>query len=155
RPPPAGVRPGARAGGPAHRRRQHRPVVTPAAGPQPDPHADAVSWWLRDVGAGRTRPALEGDLDIDVAILGAGFTGLWTAHALQALDPTRRIAIIEADHVGFGASGRNGGWCAAGLSVSWGELARRYGPEVARRTAAVMRDTVAAVGHDCAAAGID
>lgn len=56
------------------------------------------------------RPALEHDLDVDVAIIGAGYTGLWTAYYLKRLAPDLNIAIVEAQTAGFGASGRNGGW---------------------------------------------
>jgi glycine/D-amino acid oxidase-like deaminating enzyme len=110
---------------------------------------------MEDVGAGRRRPGLAGDLDVDVAILGAGLTGLWTAHALQDLAPDARIAIIEAEHVGFGASGRNGGWCSAGLSVTPGELDRRYGRQTAQRTVAAMHDTLDVIEGTLAAEGID
>ena len=67
------------------------------------------------------RPALDGDHEVDVAIAGAGFTGLWTAYALSQLDPALRIAIVEAETVGYGASGRNGGFVSAGIA---GEAAR-------------------------------
>ncbi|WP_164311546.1 FAD-dependent oxidoreductase, partial [Streptococcus pneumoniae] len=50
---------------------------------------------------------------MDVAVVGAGFTGLWTAYYLARTDPSLRIAVLEAESVGFGASGRNGGWCSA------------------------------------------
>ncbi|HET9729718.1 MAG TPA: FAD-dependent oxidoreductase [Acidimicrobiia bacterium] len=59
------------------------------------------------------RPSLPHDIDVDVAIVGAGFTGLWTAYALKRNDPSVRVAICERDFAGFGASGRNGGWCSA------------------------------------------
>jgi len=59
------------------------------------------------------RPALPSDLDVDVAMVGGGFTGLWTAHYLAEADPKLRIAVLEAEVAGFGASGRNGGWCSA------------------------------------------
>ncbi|WP_322616959.1 FAD-dependent oxidoreductase [Pseudomonas sp. BIC9C] len=61
------------------------------------------------------RPALEQDLDIDVAIIGAGYTGLWTAYYLKRQAPQLNIAIIEAQTAGFGASGRNGGWLMGNL----------------------------------------
>ncbi|WP_419710630.1 NAD(P)/FAD-dependent oxidoreductase [Pseudomonas sp. NFX224] len=61
------------------------------------------------------RPALEQDLDIDVAIIGAGYTGLWTAYYLKRQSPELNIAIIEAQTAGFGASGRNGGWLMGNL----------------------------------------
>ena len=59
------------------------------------------------------RPALAGDTDVDVAIVGAGYTGLWTAYYLAVADPSLRIAVLESEIAGFGASGRNGGWCSA------------------------------------------
>ncbi|WP_338580830.1 FAD-dependent oxidoreductase [Pseudomonas sp. MAG733B] len=61
------------------------------------------------------RPALEQDVDIDVAIIGAGYTGLWTAYYLKRQAPELKIAIIEAQTAGFGASGRNGGWLMGNL----------------------------------------
>jgi len=61
------------------------------------------------------RPALEHDLDVDVAIIGAGYTGLWTAYYLKRLAPGLDIAIVEAQTAGFGASGRNGGWLMGNL----------------------------------------
>ncbi len=68
-------------------------------------------YWFDTLAAGiRTRPALQQDLDVDVAIAGAGYTGLWTAYHLKQLRPELSIAMLEAEHVGFGASGRNGGW---------------------------------------------
>ncbi|MCW2268016.1 MULTISPECIES: NAD(P)/FAD-dependent oxidoreductase [Pseudomonas] len=57
-----------------------------------------------------TRPALHQDLDVDVCIIGAGYTGLWTAYYLKLHAPHLDIAIVEANIAGFGASGRNGGW---------------------------------------------
>jgi glycine/D-amino acid oxidase-like deaminating enzyme len=61
------------------------------------------------------RPSLEHDLDVDVAIIGAGYTGLWTAYYLKRLAPGLDIAIVEAQTAGFGASGRNGGWLMGNL----------------------------------------
>ena len=61
------------------------------------------------------RPDLEHDLDVDVAIIGAGYTGLWTAYYLKRLAPGLEIAIVEAQTAGFGASGRNGGWLMGNL----------------------------------------
>ncbi|MDF0730296.1 FAD-dependent oxidoreductase [Pseudomonas entomophila] len=61
------------------------------------------------------RPALGQDLDVDVCIIGAGYTGLWTAYYLKQQAPRLRIAILEAQTAGFGASGRNGGWLMGNL----------------------------------------
>lgn len=59
------------------------------------------------------RPPLSNDFDADIAIIGGGFTGLWSAYYLKTLDPALRIVVLEAERIGFGASGRNGGWCSA------------------------------------------
>ena len=67
-----------------------------------------VSNWYDELPA--YRPALPGDRDADVCIVGAGYTGLWTAYYLKRADPSLRIAVLEARFAGFGASGRNGGW---------------------------------------------
>jgi glycine/D-amino acid oxidase-like deaminating enzyme len=64
------------------------------------------------------RPALEGEVHCDVAIVGAGFTGLWTAYYLKQHSAKLDIAIIEREIAGFGPSGRNGGWVSAGLAGS-------------------------------------
>ncbi|NBB60877.1 NAD(P)/FAD-dependent oxidoreductase [Pseudomonas putida] len=61
------------------------------------------------------RAALEQDLDVDVAIIGAGYTGLWTAYYLKRQAPDLNIVILEAQTAGFGASGRNGGWLMGNL----------------------------------------
>ncbi|HRK45902.1 MAG TPA: FAD-binding oxidoreductase, partial [Nocardioides sp.] len=67
------------------------------------------------------RPALAGDTEADVAIVGAGYTGLWTAYYLARAEPSLRIVMVESEVAGFGASGRNGGWCSALFPTSLGE----------------------------------
>ncbi len=70
-----------------------------------------VSFWYADMGLPQTRrPALSGDTSVDVAIIGAGFTGLWTAWYLMKEKPDLKVLVIEKEFAGFGASGRNGGW---------------------------------------------
>jgi glycine/D-amino acid oxidase-like deaminating enzyme len=73
------------------------------------------------------RARLEGDHDADVAIVGAGYTGLWTAYALTLHDPSLRIAVVEAETVGYGASGRNGGFVSAGIAGEARVYSRRAG----------------------------
>ena len=92
------------------------------------------------------RPALGGDLDVDVAIVGAGYTGLWTAYYLAATDPSLRIVVLEAEIAGFGASGRNGGWCSALFPAPVGWLAKRYGRERAVAQHRAMQGAVDEVG---------
>ena len=77
------------------------------------------------------REKLCSDIETDVAIIGAGFSGLWTAYYLKKLMPNSRIVIIDANEVGFGASGRNGGWCSGFMPNSIDELAELHGREAA------------------------
>jgi glycine/D-amino acid oxidase-like deaminating enzyme len=115
-----------------------------------------LSLWLESE-AGRLEPraALPGDATVDVAIVGAGFTGLWTAYYLLAADPSLRVAVLEAEIAGFGASGRNGGWCSALYPVGIATLAAEAGPEAAIAQYRAMQDSVAEVARVCAAEDID
>ncbi len=72
-----------------------------------------------------SRLPLDTSIAVDVCIIGAGYTGLWTAWYLINADPQLRIAVVEAEHVGFGASGRNGGWVQTALPMSLPELAAK------------------------------
>ena len=74
-----------------------------------------VSFWYADLGGLPTRRApLDGDTTADVCIVGAGYTGLWSAWYLKRADPTLDVLVVEKDFAGFGASGRNGGWLTGG-----------------------------------------
>jgi glycine/D-amino acid oxidase-like deaminating enzyme len=97
---------------------------------------------------------LAGSTDADVAIVGAGMTGLWTALHLLRREPSLRVVIVDRDDVGFGASGRNGGWCSALMPMSLPAIARRHGDAAARRMQSAMHDTVAEVAAFADAAGI-
>ena len=87
--------------------------------------------------------------------MGAGYTGLWTAYYLALADPALRIAIVEAEVAGFGASGRNGGWCSALYPVSLARLAREHGRGAAVRQYRAMQATVAEVGRVISVDGLD
>lgn len=100
------------------------------------------------------RPGLDGDAEADVAIVGAGFTGLWTAYYLLERDPSLRVTVIEQEIAGFGASGRNGGWCSALFPTSAAALAAEHGSKSATALRAAMRETVAEVGRVADAEGI-
>jgi glycine/D-amino acid oxidase-like deaminating enzyme len=116
----------------------------------------ALSYWHDTVADGlNPRPSLPGDLDVDVVVVGAGYTGLWTAAYLSAADPTLRIAVLEQEIAGFGASGRNGGWCSALFPTSAAKVARRYGRERAIALERAMRETVDEVGAVAAQWGVD
>jgi len=112
------------------------------------------------------RPPLPGATTADVAVVGAGYTGLWTAYHLLRADPTLRIRVLERQVAGFGASGRNGGWCSALFPTSPARLAalpRRtgvrkgepHGPDGARRMHLAMVDAVGGVLEACRTEGID
>ncbi|WP_133868673.1 NAD(P)/FAD-dependent oxidoreductase [Ilumatobacter fluminis] len=80
--------------------------------------------------------------DADVVIVGAGYTGLWTAWYLHERRPDLRVVVLEAEHVGFGASGRNGGWSSAILPMSLDAVAHRHGAAAAHRMQDAMHRTV-------------
>lgn len=112
-------------------------------------------WHDRCPGSWTPGAPLPGDTEADVVIVGAGFTGLWTAYHLARLDPAVRVCIVERQVAGFGASGRNGGWCSALFPVSWDRLSRRAGAAPVTAMQAALEQTVVAVGRDAAAERID
>jgi glycine/D-amino acid oxidase-like deaminating enzyme len=114
-----------------------------------------LSLWLDQMPTIEPRPYLIGDASVDVAIVGGGLTGLWTAYYLSELDPSLRIAVLESQVAGFGASGRNGGWCSALYPVSLTTLAREAGRDAAVAQYAAMRDTVHEVVDVAGREGID
>jgi glycine/D-amino acid oxidase-like deaminating enzyme len=115
-----------------------------------------LSFW-HDTVPGTLTPGdpLPGDRDADVAIVGAGFTGLWTAYYLSLADPSLRIVVCERQIAGFGASGRNGGWCSALFPASLRKLERMAGRGAAIAQYRAMQHTVDEVGRVAADEGID
>ena len=115
-----------------------------------------LSFW-HDTVPGTLEPGdpLPGDLDVDVAIAGAGYTGLWTAYYLSRADPGLKVVVCEREIAGFGASGRNGGWCSALFPASLGKLERMAGRDAAIGMQRAMQATVDEVGRVAAAEGID
>jgi glycine/D-amino acid oxidase-like deaminating enzyme len=112
--------------------------------------------WRDTLGEDETpRAPLPGSAAYDVAIVGAGFTGLWTAYYLARADPTVRIAVLEAEVAGFGASGRNGGWCSALFPTPWRRLVAASSSDEALRLHRAMAATVVEVGQVLAEEGID
>ncbi|MFV2089922.1 MAG: NAD(P)/FAD-dependent oxidoreductase [Pseudomonadales bacterium] len=101
------------------------------------------------------RDRLQGEVQADVVIVGAGYAGLWTAYYLKILDPALEIAIVEAQFAGFGAAGRNGGWCSLNLS-QFESLAQQ--PETRSQAAEILPflfDMVDEVGRVTQAENID
>lgn len=101
------------------------------------------------------RPAVDGDLDVDVAIVGGGFSGLWTAYYLRQLEPSLRVAVLERHYCGFGASGRNGGWAVGELAGSFDDYARRASPTESLRLVRAAFDAVDEIGRVTQTEGID
>ncbi len=114
-----------------------------------------MSYWLETAGPLTPRASLRQSTGADVAILGAGFTGLWTAYELLRRNPKLRVVILERDIAGFGASGRNGGWCTSELNAGIGLLRERFGLAGAVAVQQAMYETVDEVGQACEREGIE
>ncbi|GAA2828751.1 FAD-binding oxidoreductase [Kitasatospora paracochleata] len=126
---------------------------TPTSGPAAT--NGRVSFWYAGAPLPERRPPLPGDLQVDVAIVGAGYTGLWTAYYLKQAQPDLRIAVLEKEFAGFGASGRNGGWLTAALPGQFRRFAAARGEAVAVAMQRAMIDTVDEVARVAAAERID
>ncbi len=113
------------------------------------------SYWMttRDYEPG---PALKEDLDVDVAIVGGGFTGLSTAFHVKKDAPGAKVALLESQIIGFGASGRNGGFNMTLFGLTMGITRLRFGRAAAREAHHYMekavdttRDLITGLGLDC------
>lgn len=114
------------------------------------------SLWLDEFPGPLTpRASLPGDVDCDVVVVGAGYTGLWTAYHLKTLQPDLRVTVIEREIAGYGPSGRNGGWVSSGVSGSAAAYGLKDGdPEMVRAHEATEQ-AVAEIGAVVAAEEID
>jgi glycine/D-amino acid oxidase-like deaminating enzyme len=123
---------------------------------EPQPRNGEVSWWWRSLGGTPApRSPLPGDLDTDVAIVGAGYTGLWTAYYLKRAQPDLRIAVLEQRFAGFGASGRNGGWLTNTVTGGRERYAETHGRDAAIAQQRALNETVDEVIAVAAREGID
>ncbi|WP_320778989.1 FAD-dependent oxidoreductase [Streptomyces sp. CRN 30] len=113
-----------------------------------------ISFWYADDGLPAIREPLAGDTTADVAIVGGGYTGLWTAYYLKRAAPFLRITVLERKFCGYGASGRNGGWLYNGVAGR-DRYAALHGRDAAVRLQRAMNDTVDEVIRVAAAEGID
>ena len=114
-----------------------------------------VSFWYADIGMPTRRAALQGDTTADVAIIGAGYTGLWAAYYLKKTQPSLNVIVIEKEFAGFGASGRNGGWLMGTFDWNHERYARDTSRQAVLDMVAAMETTVDEVIRVCAAEGID
>ncbi len=115
-----------------------------------------LSLWMATFEGDLTpRAPLDGDASADVAIVGGGFTGLWTAYYLAERDPSLSILVIEREICGFGASGRNGGWAVGELAAGFDAYSRRSSPHAASRLIAHAHRSVDEIGRVVAAEAIE
>lgn len=112
-------------------------------------------WWRALGGPPPARAPLDGDLEADVAIVGAGYTGLWTAYLLARAAPELRVVVLEREFAGFGASGRNGGWLSGLLAGSRERFAAAAGRDAVVRAQQLMFDAVDEVARICVDEDID
>jgi glycine/D-amino acid oxidase-like deaminating enzyme len=112
-------------------------------------------WWSSLESDVTPRAPLTQHLDVDVAIVGGGFTGLWSARELLRRDPTLRVAVLEKEVCGFGASGRNGGWASGLFPLSNDTVIRRYGRESFDHQRRVLQEAVVTLGAAARDDGID
>ena len=124
-------------------------AVRALAGALPQP------FWTSQPGAPDPAPALAGHLVADLAVVGGGFSGLWTALLARERDPSADVVLIEADTTGWAASGRNGGFCSASLTHGIGNGLARFPGEMplleklGAQNLAEIGETIAAGGIDC------
>jgi glycine/D-amino acid oxidase-like deaminating enzyme len=114
-----------------------------------------TSFWFRQTGRPAPRPALSGPATADICIIGAGFTGLWAAYYLARAAPQLKIVIIEAEHAGFGASGRNGGWLTGGFAWNHDRYLDSGDAQSLRHMVRALTGTVDEIIGIAARAGID
>lgn len=119
----------------------------------PDLYGSAI-YWL-ETSHRDPSPSLVGRAEVDVAIIGGGFTGLWTAYHLSEADPGLRLAVVESETIGFGASGRNGGFAMTLLDMSLALLRRNHGDEAARAAHMAVAESVEEIGATITREGID
>ncbi|WP_223830563.1 NAD(P)/FAD-dependent oxidoreductase [Nocardiopsis quinghaiensis] len=115
----------------------------------------SVSFWFRETGLPERRASLPGTADYDVCVVGAGYTGLWTAYYLKKEQPDLRVAVVEREFAGFGASGRNGGWLSAEFAGSRERYAQSHGKAAMVALQRAMMDTVTEVISVAEAEGVD
>lgn len=132
-------------------------MTAQAQNPLPTP-GPRRAWWLREALAAEQppllAPSLFGEVTADVAIIGGGYTGMWTAYFLTEKAPGARIVMLEADICGGGPSGRNGGF----LHGWWEDLpylVERYGPERGLEIARESDEVVSGIGAWCKRHGVD
>jgi len=111
-------------------------------------------FWLDDLPEAPTRPRVSAESTADLVVVGAGYTGLWTALQAKRRDPGRRVVVVEAKTVGWAASGRNGGFCEASLTHGRDNGLSRWPDEIDRLDELGIAN-LDGMGEDIARYGID
>jgi glycine/D-amino acid oxidase-like deaminating enzyme len=125
------------------------------ASTQTGSYDDISHWFAQLAPLPPPRPPLPGPREADVCIVGAGFSGLWTAYELRRADPSLEVVVLEAEVAGFGASGRNGGWVVGELAGSRERWAQRHGRPAVLALGRAIAETVDEVGRVVEREGID
>ena len=112
-------------------------------------------WWSTLEQPVEARPSLTSDLSADVAIVGAGYSGLWTARELKRRDPQLKIVVFEKSVSGFGASGRNGGWASALYPLGYHAVLELHGIEATEHLRLLLQRAVDDLGHAIREDGLD
>ncbi|MGA0568561.1 NAD(P)/FAD-dependent oxidoreductase [Rathayibacter sp. KR2-224] len=115
----------------------------------------SVSFWYSQVPVPEPRPSLDNDLQADVCIVGAGFTGLWTAYYLKKTQPSLRVVVLEQRFAGYGASGRNGGWLTNSVTGGREQYVKTHGRQGAQAMQSAMTASVHEVIRAAETEGID
>ncbi|WP_460524201.1 NAD(P)/FAD-dependent oxidoreductase [Humibacter antri] len=115
----------------------------------------SVSFWYSQVPAPEPRPPLRHSMRADVCIIGAGFTGLWTAYYLKKAQPSLRVVVLEQRFAGYGASGRNGGWLTNSVTGGREQYTKTHGRVGAQAMQTAMTETVHEVIRAAQEEGID
>jgi glycine/D-amino acid oxidase-like deaminating enzyme len=114
----------------------------------------AHGYWLEEAGGFEPGSPLEGERSADVVVVGGGYTGMWAAWQIRALEPEARVVLLEADRCGHGPSGRNGGF-ANTMWFSLASMRKRWGDEPALAVARAAEGAVAEIGAFCDREGVD
>ena len=117
--------------------------------------ARPIPFWLDDAAAPAPEPAVSGAIRSDLAVIGGGFTGLWTALLAKQAAPGRDVVLVEARRIAWAGTGRNGGFCSASLTHGIGNGLARFPGEIAtlerlgRENLDEIEVAVARHGIDC------